>query len=97
MNRGVKMSKDWTGNKNSVFKPLAASNHALYSEREPNDYYATEPKAIDCLLEGGAELHNDIWEPACGEGHLSEMKKTTLFTFRRFKQDYILIAMTILT
>ena len=69
------MNKDWTGNKNSVFKPLAASNHALYSEREPNDYYATEPKAIDCLLEGGAKLHKDIWEPACGEGHLSERLK----------------------
>lgn len=43
-------SKDWTGNKASVYKTLAASNHSN-SEREKNDFYATDPKAIDLLLE----------------------------------------------
>lgn len=43
-------SKDWTGNKASVYKTLAASNHSS-SEREKNDFYATDPKAIDLLLE----------------------------------------------
>ena len=32
------MDKDWVGNKNSVFKNLAASNHAD-GERETNDFY----------------------------------------------------------
>ena len=43
------MPKDWTGNKNSIFTPLGASNHSL-SEREENDFYATDPSAIDDLL-----------------------------------------------
>lgn len=47
------MNKDWTGNYNSIFKTLGASNHTD-SEREQHDYYATEPKAIDVLIfEGG--------------------------------------------
>lgn len=63
-------SKDWTGNKASVYKTLAASNHSS-SEREKNDFYATDPKAIDLLLE--KEKFSDlIWEPACGQGHLSK-------------------------
>lgn len=40
--------------------------------REPNDYYATDPKAMELLLK--RELFApDIWEPACGEGNLSEV------------------------
>ena len=63
--------KDWIGNNKSIYTTLGASNHTD-KEREVNDYYATDPYAIDCLLEGGAELSNQLWEPACGEGHLSE-------------------------
>ena len=43
------MSKDWIGNKNSIFKTLGASNHTD-KERENNDFYATDPIAIDKLL-----------------------------------------------
>ena len=32
------MSKDWVGNKNSVFKNLSASSHCE-TEREKNDFY----------------------------------------------------------
>ena len=42
-------TKDWTGNGNSLFKCLGASNHTD-KERERNDYYATDPVAIDKLL-----------------------------------------------
>lgn len=38
-------SKDWTGNKASVYKTLAASNHSN-SEREKNDFYATDFQTI---------------------------------------------------
>ena len=61
-------NKDWTGNFNSVFKQLGASNHCE-NEREENDYYATDPKAIDDLLKVETFNHN-IWECASGGGHL---------------------------
>lgn len=61
---------DWIGNKNSIYKTLGASNHTD-KERELNDYYATDPIAIDKLLT--KETPNKyIWECACGEGHLSK-------------------------
>lgn len=46
------MGKDWTGNGKSIFTTLGASNHTD-KERETNDYYATDPIAIDALLSGG--------------------------------------------
>lgn len=64
------MRKDWKGDKNSVFKTLGASNHTD-KERENNDYYATDPIAIDKLL-SVYTLPNPIWECACGEGHLAK-------------------------
>lgn len=64
------MTKDWVGNYNSVYKTLGASSHSK-EEREKDDYYATDPIAIDKLLQV-IELPNYVWEPACGEGHLSE-------------------------
>jgi len=63
--------KDWTGNRNSTFTCLAASNHAL-GDREKNDYYATDPIAAEILLKVEPELNN-IWECACGEGHLAKV------------------------
>lgn len=67
------MEKDWSGNKNSIFKTLGASSHTE-KEREENDYYATDPIAVELLLEMH-EFSDNIWEPACGEGHLSEQMK----------------------
>lgn len=67
--------KDWTGNSKSVYAPLGASNHSRLN-RQTEDYYATDPIAIDVLLqEGGVKLKNPVWECACGEGHLSERLK----------------------
>ena len=67
------MNKDWTGNQNSIYKTLGASNHTD-KERESNDYYATEPKALELLLD--LETFSPyVWECACGEGHLSEVLK----------------------
>ena len=61
--------KDWTGNGNSVFKTLGASNHTD-NERETHDFYATDSRAID-LLKTKIDLPKQILEPACGAGHLS--------------------------
>lgn len=57
--------------KEDIFTVLGASNHSK-NEREPNDYYATEPKAGELLLEVEPDLNN-IWECACGEGHLAKV------------------------
>lgn len=70
--------KDWTGNSKSIYTVLGASNHSE-GERENNDYYATDPKALEIFLdkidEDGIKLHKNIWECACGQGHLSEVLK----------------------
>nr|DAE67013.1 MAG TPA: adenine-specific methyltransferase [Caudoviricetes sp.] len=63
--------KDWNGNQNSIYKTLGASNHTE-KERQLDDYYATEPKAAELLLEQ-EEFHHTIWECACGEGHLARV------------------------
>lgn len=63
--------KDWQGNRNSIFKTLGASNHTD-SDREADDFYATDPRAID-LLTGykAVSLPRAVWEPSCGSGCLS--------------------------
>ena len=66
------MSKDWTGNSKATWAMLAASNHSD-GDRAEFDYYATDPRAIDMLIsDGGAKLSHNVWEVACGEGHLSK-------------------------
>lgn len=77
--------KDWAGNKISSYVMLGASTHSQ-TERQANDYYATEPKAIDALL-GKYKLPPKIWEPACGEGHLA--KQLRLHGFEVFASDII--------
>lgn len=70
--------KDWTGNKKTTFVQLGASNHSD-KDREENDFYATDPNALELFLEkisqDGILLHPNIWECACGMGHLSEVLK----------------------
>ena len=56
-----------------VFKSLGASNHTN-SERETNDYYATNPIAIDELLKKKT-INYKVWECACGGLHLSNRLK----------------------
>lgn len=63
--------KDWTGNKPSIFVCNGCTNHSEF-ERDKNDYYATEPKVAELLLEVEPDLDN-IWECACGEGHLAKV------------------------
>ena len=61
---------DWTGNGNSIFKTLGASNHTD-KDRQSEDFYATSPIAIQKLAEV-FPLNHQIWEPACGNGCLSK-------------------------
>lgn len=56
---------------NAVFTTMGASNHSK-KERVPYDYYATDPKAMELLLEKET-FHVNVLEPCCGGGHLSEV------------------------
>lgn len=55
----------------SVFTVLGARNYAL-NDREENDFYATEPKALELLLKEET-FSPCVWECACGAGHLSKV------------------------
>ena len=58
--------------KMSDFTTIGASAHAT-EERQENDFYATDPKALEVFLdEVGLPLGN-VWECACGEGHLARV------------------------
>ena len=57
----------------NVFATLGAANISTY-EREKNDFYATDPKAVKLLLQKENFDHN-ILEPMCGAGHISETLK----------------------
>lgn len=64
---------DWTGNTRAAFSILGARVYAT-KDRVQDDYYATEPKATELLLEV-EKFGKKILEPACGEGHMSEVLK----------------------
>lgn len=68
--------KDWTGNSKTTFIQLGASNHSL-KDREVNDFYATDPNSLEIFLKAlerdNIKLHHNIWECACGQGHLSNV------------------------
>lgn len=65
------MSKDWTGNYHSVCGCLGARNECK-EDREEHDYYATQPIAAEWLIQI-ENLSQNIWECACGEGHLAKV------------------------
>lgn len=67
------MGKDWIGNSVSVYSTLGANNHSN-ANREHDDYYATDPKAVKLLLEKES-FNNNILEPCVGGGHIAEVLK----------------------
>ena len=57
-----------------VYSTMGASNHST-REREKNDFYATEPTAVERLLRV-EKFSKNILEPCCGSGHISEVLKS---------------------
>lgn len=57
---------------------MGARNNAT-TEREENDYYATNPQAVHLFLNAlkrdKVTLVPNVWECACGEGHMAEVFK----------------------
>lgn len=80
---------------------MAARNGAK-TERDPYDFYATDPKTVEIFLN---QLKEDkieigkvgIWECACGNGHISKVLKNRGFSVistdiiqREYKTDKII-------
>lgn len=66
-------NKDWTGNNKSVFTCNGARTYAK-EERQSEDYYATEPRAVYELLERES-FSETILEPCVGGGHIANVLK----------------------
>lgn len=58
-------------NQHNLFVTLGASSHSS-TERQQDDYYATDPIAMELLLDL-EQFSPNIWECACGAGHLSKV------------------------
>lgn len=65
---------------------LAQNGISKTAIRETNDYYATDPKAIEELLKY-ENFNKNVWECACGEGNLSKVLKSKGFNV--FSTDLI--------
>lgn len=79
--------KEWKGNSNSAHAAIAAHNGKGKSNRQKDDFYATDPKAIEALFNAPCYSHTQVtelylkhakndpnfyfWEPAAGNGNLS--------------------------
>lgn len=66
------MNKDWVGNKTAFISTNGFAN-LTFEDRSKYDFYATEPLALEKLLK--YETFTNVWECACGLGHLSEVLK----------------------
>lgn len=63
--------KEWSGNARSMFVCNGDSSHAI-EDREENDFYATEPRAVEELLER-EQFSKTILEPCVGKGHIANV------------------------
>lgn len=73
--------KEWKGNSNSAHAAIGAHNGKGKSDRQKDDFYATDPEALEKLLDGCSEWLQEsfnslypfgyIWECACGNGNLA--------------------------
>lgn len=57
----------------NVFRQLGSTNHSL-TDREENDFYATDPLATYLLCEK-ERFSTTVWEPYVGMGHIAEVLK----------------------
>ncbi len=65
---------------------LAQNGISRTAIREENDFYATDPRAMHDLLQR-EQFNKNIWEPACGEGNLSEVLKQ--YGYNVYRTDLI--------
>ena len=55
-------------------------------KRQEEDFYATEPKALELFLEklkeDGLKIDENVWECACGQGHLAKVLESYGYNVR---------------
>lgn len=54
---------------------VLGSTTVVGADREQHDFYATEPKAVELLLDE-EQFQQDILEPCCGLNHIAEVLKS---------------------
>lgn len=64
----------------SPYTMIGAIGHTD-KERENNDFYATPAEATEMLLQL-EKFNQNIWEPACGKGHIASVLKSHGYTVR---------------
>lgn len=72
-------------NNNSNIQGWGFTSHSN-TERQPDDYYATDPVAIDLLFKQ-EQFNSHVWECACGGGHLS--KKLEEYGYEVYSTDLV--------
>lgn len=75
-----KQARNIESNKNAVFKNIGSTNHCN-RQRVDKDFYATEPKAVELLLESEHFSHK-VWECASGENHIADVLKAHGYSVR---------------
>lgn len=63
--------------KNKIMKSGLMLGVNPFAERQVDDFYATNPKALELFYkkfnEDGNKISVKVWEPSCGMGHLSKV------------------------
>lgn len=78
------MKKEWKGNGNALHAAIAAKKPESETIREQDDFYATDPIALQMLLSSCSNWlkfilkaiklnQTPIWECACGNGNLAKL------------------------
>ena len=86
--------KEWKGNSNSAHAAIAAHRGGGKSMRQEDDFYATDPRAIEALFNAPCYSHTQaiewlkrgnaypyfyIWECAAGNGNLSNWLRANCY------------------
>lgn len=65
---------------------IMGARNGAKNEREQNDFCATHPHATEIFLEklkqDGVTLHKNVWECACGRGHMADVFKQNGYNVR---------------
>lgn len=58
-------------------------------DRVEHDYYATDPKSVEALLDAHNIAGCSFYEPACGEGHISKVLKERYPNAKHYSTDLV--------
>lgn len=65
--------------KNNGLNTIMGARNNAKTERQKDDFYATDPKTVkiflDTIKKDGIKLNSNLWECSCGLGHISNVLK----------------------